>query len=118
MTINFDQLDDETKKKIQNITALSQNLEFLTQQKLQIESSLREAELAIDELEKANPDTIVYKRIGGVMVKSERDRLLDEKKSLKITLEMQSKTLTQKTERTKNSLETLQKSLQADLQNK
>jgi chaperonin cofactor prefoldin len=52
------------------------------------------------------------------MVKSERDRLLDEKKSLKITLEMQSKTLTQKTERTKNSLETLQKSLQADLQNK
>lgn len=118
MSINLDDLNEETKKKIQNLTALSQSLEFLTQQKLQIETTIRETELAIEELEKSTPETIVYKNIGGIMVKSDRNKLLDEKKSLKITLEMRVKTLTQKTERTKNNLETMQKSLQADLQNK
>ena len=118
MTINFDQLDEETKKKIQNLSALSQSLEFLTQQKIQLETSLKEAELAIENLNEATPDTTVYKNIGGVMVKSSRDKLLDEKKNLKVTLEMRLKTIDQKTERTRNSFETLQKSLQADLKNK
>ncbi|MFX1358531.1 MAG: prefoldin subunit [Promethearchaeota archaeon] len=117
MTINFDQLDEETKKKIQNLSALSQSLEFLTQQKIQLETSLKETELAIENLTEASADTIVYKNIGGVMVKSSRDKLLDEKKNLKVTLEMRLKTIDQKTERTKNSFETLQKSLQADLKN-
>jgi chaperonin cofactor prefoldin len=68
-------------------------------------------------LEKASADTTVYKNIGGIMVKSDRNKLLDEKKSLKITLEMRSKTLAQKTERTKSSFETLQKSPQSELSN-
>jgi prefoldin beta subunit len=110
-------LDEETKKKLQNLSALSQSLELLTQQKLQIDSQIREVELAIEELEKASTDTTVYKNIGGVMVKSDRNKLLEEKKSLKITLEMRSKTLAQKTERTKNSFESLQKSLQSELSN-
>ncbi|MFX1235387.1 MAG: prefoldin subunit [Promethearchaeota archaeon] len=118
MTINYDQLDEETKKKIQNLSALSQSLEFLTQQKIQIESSLRETELAIESLTEATPETVVYKNIGGVMVRSTRDKLLDDKKNLKVTLEMRLKTLQQKLDRTKTSLESLQKSLQADLQNK
>jgi len=118
MTINYDQLDEETKKKIQNLSALSQSLEFLTQQKIQLEATLRETELAIESLTEATADTVVYKNIGGIMVKSTRDKLLEDKKSLKITLEMRLKTVQQKLERTKSSLESLQKSLQADLQNK
>ena len=117
MTINLDQLDEETKKKFQNLTQLGQSLELLTQQKLHIDSTIRETELALDELEKANPDTVVYKQIGGILVKSERNKLLDEKKSDKETLTMRSNTLAQKIERTKSSFENMQKSLQADLQN-
>lgn len=110
-------MDEETKNKLQNLSALSQSLEILTQQKLQIDSSIRETELAIEELEKASTDTTVYKNVGGIMVKSNRDKLLDEKKSQKITLEMRSKTIAQKTERTKKSFESLQKSLQNELSN-
>ena len=116
MTINFDQLDEATKKKIQDLNSLSQNLEFLAQQRAQIDNSMREADLAIEELEKSPEDTLVYKNIGGIMVKSDRNRLLDEKKSLKKTLEMRSKTLIQKIERTRGALENMQKSLQNDLQ--
>ena len=117
MTINLDQLDEETKKKFQNLTQVGQTLELLTQQKMQIDSSIRETELALGELEKASPDTIVYKQIGGILVRSQRDKLLAEKTSNKETLNMRSTTLAQKIERTKSAFESLQADLQAELQN-
>ncbi|GAI71464.1 unnamed protein product, partial [marine sediment metagenome] len=67
MTINFDQLNEETKKKFQTLSQFGQTLEILTQQKLQIDSNIRETELAIESLTEATPDTLVYKSIGGVM---------------------------------------------------
>ncbi|MFX1256458.1 MAG: prefoldin subunit [Promethearchaeota archaeon] len=116
MTINLDNLDEEVRKKVLNLQNLSTTMEYLTNQKIQIESSLRETDLAIEELNKINPDDLVYKSIGGIMVKSEKNKLLDEKKSLNVTLEMRVKTLNQKIERTKNQIDTLRKSIQADLQ--
>jgi len=115
MSINLDQLDEETKKKIINLQNLQRTLEFLTSQNIQIQSSLRDTEMAIEELEKVDTETTVYKSIGGIMVKSDRNKLLDEKRSLKVTLEMREKTLKQKEERTKTQLETMRKSLQADI---
>ncbi len=116
MTINLDSLSEEQKKKILNLNNLQQSFEFITSQRLQVESTLRETELAIEELEKIRPEDIVYKAIGGILVKSEKNKLLDEKKSLKVTLEMRLKTLKQKEERVKNQIETIRKSLQADFQ--
>ena len=117
MSINLDNLDEEVRKKVINLQNLSGSMEFLTNQKLQLESSQRETELAIEELEKISPDDVVYKSIGGILVKSEKNKLLDEKKSLKVTLEMRLKTIQQKLDRTKNQIETMRKSIQADLQN-
>ncbi len=116
MTINLDNLNEEQKKKILNLNNLQQSFEFITSQKIQLESTLRESELAIEELEKINTDDTVYKAIGGILVKSEKNKLLDEKKSLKVTLEMRLKTLQQKEERVKSQIETMRKSLQADFQ--
>ena len=116
MTINLDNLNEEQKKKLLNLNNLQQTFEFITSQRLQIESTSRETELAIEELEKINPEDTVYKTIGGILVKSEKNKLLDEKKSLKVTLEMRLKTLKQKEERVKTQIETMRKSLQADFQ--
>ena len=116
MTINLDNLNEEQKQKLLNFNNLQQTFEFLTSQRLQVESTLRETELAIEELEKINPDDTVYKAIGGILVKSEKNKLLDEKRSLKVTLEMRLKTLKQKEERVKTQIETMRKSLQADFQ--
>jgi len=116
MTINLDNLNEEQKKKLLNFNNLQQSFEFITSQRLQVESTLRESELAIEELEKINPEDAVYKTIGGILVKSEKNKLLDEKKSLKVTLEMRLKTLKQKEERVKTQIETMRKSLQADFQ--
>ncbi|MFW9998973.1 MAG: prefoldin subunit beta [Candidatus Hodarchaeota archaeon] len=116
MTINLDNLNEEQKNKLINLNNLQQSFEFITSQRLQVESTLRETELAIEELEKINSEEAVYKAIGGILVKSEKNKLLDEKKSLKVTLEMRLKTLKQKEERVKSQIETMRKSLQADFQ--
>ncbi|MFO8017169.1 MAG: prefoldin subunit beta [Promethearchaeia archaeon] len=117
MSINLDNYSDEVKKKIQSLQNLQQSLEFLSNQRMQIQSNLRETEQAIEILEKTDEDEVVYKSIGGIMVKSDQKKLLDEKKSLKVTLEMRSKTVQQKVDRTKKQLENLRQSLQSELQN-
>ena len=108
-------LDEETRNKIINLQNLQRSLEIISSQRLQMESALRECELAIEELEKTEADAVVYKSIGGIMVKSDRNKFLDEKKSLKTTLNMRIKTLSQKEERTKQQFETMRNSLQKDL---
>lgn len=118
MTINLDNLDEEQKKKIINLNNLQQSFEFITTQKIQTESILRETDLAIEQLEKIDPADTVYKAIGGILVKSEKNKLLDEKKSLKVTLDMRLKTLKQKEDRAKSQIEILRKSLQMDFQNR
>ncbi|MFX1379395.1 MAG: prefoldin subunit beta [Promethearchaeota archaeon] len=112
--INLDNLTEEQKQKLLNLNNLQQSFEFITSQRLQFESTIRETELAIEELEKITQEDTVYKAIGGILVKSEKNKLLDEKKSLKVTLEMRLKTLKQKEERVKTQIETMRKSLQAD----
>ena len=116
MTINLDNLNEEQKKKLLNLNNLQQSFEFITSQRLQFETTLRDTELAIEELEKIDNEDTVYKAIGGILVKSEKNRLLDEKKSLKVTLEMRLKTLKQKEERVKSQIETMRKSIQADFE--
>ena len=118
MSLNLDNLDEETRNKLMNLQNLSQSLEFLTNQRLQMEATLRETELTIEELSNVEDDTLVYKSIGGILVKSDKNKLLDEKKSVKVTLDMRIKTIKQKEDRSKQQLETLRKSLQSDLQNK
>lgn len=114
--MSLENMNPEIQKKIANFQNLQQSLEFLTSQKMQLQSTLRETEVAIEELSKVNDDTPVYKAIGGIMVRSEKNKLLDEKKSLKVTLEMRLKTVQGKEARVTTQIETTRKSLQADLQ--
>jgi prefoldin beta subunit len=118
MVVNLDNLDEETKKKVVTLQNLSATMEYLTNQKIQIEGSMRETEIAVEELEKINPDVVVYKSIGGIIIKSEKTKLLEEKKSLKTTLEMRIKTIESKISRTKSQIEAMRKSIQADFENK
>ncbi len=118
MGANLDNLPENIKKKIVDLQNLQIQLQNLRNTHDFLKSQQNETELAIEELEKASPDTPVFKSIGGILVKSTRDKLLDEKKSLKISTEMRIKTVKQKEERSIQTLENMRKSLQSDLQQK
>ena len=116
MGINQDNLSEDVKKKITDFQNLQIQIQNLQNQHNYLENQRRETDVAIEELEKVGSDAVVYKSIGGIMVKSERDKLLDEKKSTKVSTEMRLKTVKQKEERAKQAFENMSKSLQADLQ--
>ncbi len=114
MSIDPNLLSDDLKNKMQNYNNLVRTLEFLTQQRFEFERGLRDAELAIGELEKTESDKEVYKAVGGIFVKSERNRLFDEKKTQKASLELELKKINQREERTKKQLETLRVAIEKD----
>lgn len=118
MGANIDNLPEPIKKKIMELQNLQISLQNLVNTKEFLSGQLRETEMAVSELEKAEPETIVYKSIGGILIKTQRDSLLDEKKSLKVSTEMRLKTVKQKEERSLQTLETMKKSIQSDLQPK
>lgn len=118
MGINQENIPEDVRKKITDLQNLQITLQNLQNQHTFLENQRRETDLAIEELENVGSDAVVYKSIGGIMVKSERDKLLDEKKSLKVSTEMRLKTIKQKEERAMQAVENMRKSLQADLQPK
>jgi prefoldin beta subunit len=109
-------IDEELKEKIQNLRNMQSNLEYITNQRIEMETKVREAELAIEELEKTEESQQIYKSIGGIMVKASKDKLLPEKKSEKTSLDMKIKTLKQKEERTRNQIQKLSQTLQQQIQ--
>ncbi len=115
MAIGLDQIDEELRKKIEELQTLKQNYDFLLNQRLRLESLFRETELAIEELEKVEPTEVVYKSIGGILIRSQKEKLLDEKKSQKVKLEIEIKKLKQTEERTKNQINTMSQSIQSEV---
>lgn len=67
---------EETKRKIQELQVLEQSLQSLLMQKQQLQIELSENSNAINEVSKASGD--IYKILGQVMLKSEKNSVLKE----------------------------------------
>jgi len=85
-------------------------------QKQQLELELNETDKALSELEKSTDDTPVYKSVGSILVKSERQRLLLELKERKELLTTRVTVLGKQEERTRERLKEVQERLQERLQ--
>ena len=94
---------------------LQQTLQAVLTQKQQLEIENSEAEKAVQELEKATDDTTVYKSVGSLLVKSDRQSLLKELKERKELLGTRITVLGRQEERTKERMKELQEKLQEKL---
>ncbi len=74
MSIPYENLSDDLKNKLQNYNNLVRTIEFLTQQRFELERGLRDAHIAIGELDKTDSSRDVYKSIEGRVAKRERER--------------------------------------------
>ena len=80
------ELDKETNKQIQDLQILEQSYQAMFMQKQSIQIELGETKTAIEEIDKSK-DTI-FRVIGQVMVKAEKDVLKKELKEKKDFLEL------------------------------
>ena len=109
----------ELPPQVQNMLAqlqqVQQQLQMVVTQKVQLENSLKETESAIQEVEKVSDDTPIFKTVGTVLVKTNKEQILKELKEKKDTFEIRIKALERQEEKLRERLQDLQKKIRTML---
>ncbi len=106
------EISPEIREQLVRLQQLQQTLQAVLAQKQQLELEKTELEKAMAELEKTTDDTPVYKSLGSIMVKSDRQRLLAEFKERSELTDTRVTVLGKQEERTRTRLKELQQKLQ------
>ncbi|MHA1130235.1 MAG: prefoldin subunit beta [Candidatus Helarchaeota archaeon] len=110
-------LPPQLQDQLMKLQQLQQKVEILMNQRMQLERELRETENALSELENLdNQNAIVYKTVGAILVKANKEKLKEELTDRKETLDMRIKTIGRQEERAKKDLDEKRQAVQAALQ--
>lgn len=109
----------EIPPQVQNLLAQLQQLkaqmEALGRLKMQVEALLRDAENALEELEKVDKNALIYKNIGELMIKASKDEVKEDLAEKKETYGLRQKTLERQEERSQKRYQQLQQQFQKAL---
>ena len=112
-----EELPPQLRHQLAQYQQAQQQAQALGLQRQQLELALRETERALEELEKVEEDATVYKSVGGILIKANRDQLKQELTERKETLDLRIKTVERQEgriiERLKEMREKLQEALKA-----
>ena len=90
----MDNIPPKVQNQIAQFQQLTQQIQMVTTQKIQLEATTREVERTIAELEKVTDETAVFKNVGSLLIQvKDRQALLTELKEQKETSEVRVKTL-------------------------
>ncbi len=110
------ELPPQVQEQLVRLQQLQQTLQSVVTQKQQLELELSETDKALAELEKSTDETPVYKSVGSILVKSNRQNLLTELKDRKEILTTRVTVLGKQEDRTRERLKEVQEKLQERLQ--
>ena len=105
------ELPPQIKNQLAQLQQIQQQAQAIVAQKNQVEITLKETELALQELEKLDADAVVYRAIGDLLVKTERDKTKEILREKKDTLDLRLQTLTRQEERVQTRFQQLQEQL-------
>jgi len=108
-------LPPQLQEQLMRLQQLQQTLQSVASQKQQVELELNETDKALTELEKSTDDTPVYKSVGSILVKSNRQTLLTELKERKELMATRVTVLGKQEDRTRERLKEIQEKLQERL---
>ena len=109
------ELPPQLQEQLGRLQQLQQTLQAVTSQKQQLEIEASETDRALAELEKVTDATPVYKSVGSLLLKSERQIVVSELKERKELLGTRITVLGRQEERTKERMKELQTKLQEKL---
>jgi len=109
------ELPPQIQEQIARLQQLQQTLEVVTAQKQQLEIDLAETNRALSELEKVDDQAVIYKSIGGLMLKTERKKMIDELTERREVLNTRITVLDRQEKRTRDHTQELQQKLQEKL---
>lgn len=109
------ELPPQIQEQLSRLQQLQQTLQAVATQKQQLEIEASETDKALAELEKMTDESVVYKSVGSLLLRSDRQTLLKELKERKELLGTRVTVLGRQEDRTKERLKELQEKLQEKL---
>jgi len=109
------ELSPQIQEQLARLQQLQQTLQAVSTQKQQLEIESSETDRAMAELEKLGDQSVVYKSVGSLLLRSEKQTLMAELKERKELLGTRITVLGRQEERTKERLKELQEKLQERL---
>ena len=108
-----EEMSQQITDQINRLQQMRMQLQMIMQQRQQVEMRLKETEDALEELEKADAKTPIYKSVGAVLIKTKgKSEITKELKSNKESLDLRKTTLEKQEGRTKEKLNELQSKVQ------
>lgn len=105
------ELPPQIQNQLAQLQQIQQQGQALAVQKNQIDITLKETELALEELEKLDDNAVVYRVIGDLLIKTERNKTKDALIEKKDTLNLRAQTLARQEERIQKRFQQLQEQL-------
>ena len=115
MSEDISKLPPQIQQRLLRLQQLQQTLQGVMAQKQQLTLQLSEVEQAASELEKLNETAVIYKSIGALLVKSEKDKVTTELTERKELLKIRVDVLAKQETRLRTQVKDLQEKLQQDL---
>ena len=115
MSEDISRLPPQIQQRLLRLQQLQQTLQGVMAQKQQLELQLTEVERAENELEKVAETVVIYKSIGSLLVKSEKDKVTTELTERKELVKMRVDVLAKQEGRLQTQVKDLQEKLQRDL---
>jgi prefoldin beta subunit len=109
------ELPPQVQEELVRLQQLQQTLQAVVAQKQQLEMDMTETDRALTELEKVTGETPVYKSVGSILVKADKQVLLSELKDRKELLNTRVTVLGRQEERTRERIKDIQQKLQEKL---
>jgi prefoldin beta subunit len=109
------ELPPQVQEELVRLQQLQQTLQAVVSQKQQLEMDMTETDRALAELEKVTGETPVYKSVGSILVKADKQALLSELKERKELLNTRVTVLGRQEERTRERIKDIQQKLQEKL---
>ena len=108
-----EEISKQLQDQINRLQQMRMQLQMIMQQRQQIDLRLKEIEEALEELDKTDEKTPVYKSVGAILIKTKgKNDVISELKTNKESLELRKSTLEKQEGRTKEKLNELQSKVQ------
>ncbi|RLF75877.1 prefoldin subunit beta [Thermococci archaeon] len=105
----------QVQQMLGQLESYQQQLQLVIQQKQKVQVDLNDAKKALEELEKAGENTLMYKTVGTLIVRTDRAKALEELKEKIETLEIRLKALERQEQKINEAVKALTQKIQGSL---
>ncbi|MDD3246118.1 MAG: prefoldin subunit beta [Methanosarcina sp.] len=109
------ELPPQIQNQIAQLQQVQQQVQAITMQKSQIEAMQKESKMALDELERLADDAVVYRNVGELVIKTNKEESVSKLKDREETLSLRLQSISRQEERLTTRFKQLQEQIQQAL---